>query len=464
MIEFFLGAGVVGWLAGESIRRGRRVGDSRLGSGERLGQEYVTDEELIEAQSAYEALVRDPSASAKDISEHYSLYRELYAQYQSELPLREQLERMAWDLDRDALDATMSQIPETRAAAERRMKDRLARMEELWPGWYKRHLDWEVYRRTGGKPDWYIELESSALSAINLAIQLVPFFQGMRGGVRAPGVRVPGVRVPTPSIRQPGIVIPPKGPEAIYPFRPGDPLQRPFVVPTPSAAPAPALLKPAPLHAEMPPWLAQFPPEIRNRFLNWSQKAGIRAEKLYDPKEASMWTDIVSKYAASKGFPVPPVPTRPLPSWTKDLPSNVVDHFFKWAESKGISWRELSHPGSENLWKDIARTEAAKAGLIPPLGPTVPIPKPTPTKPFLPSPAGPQPVYPLPIAPARPTVVPEGPFRPIPTGGERRYQWGPTPLSQVIPPTTPTQRTVRLPGIPGGMATGGGGAIPFTGV
>jgi len=484
MIGFFLGAGLVGWLAGESIRRRRRVGDSRLGSGDRLGQEYVTDEELIEAQSAYEALVRDPSASAKDISEHYSLYRELYAQYQRELALRRELEQMAWNQDRDARDLGMDpgRDPKLNEAIMRRMKDRQARMEELWPGWYKLHLDWAVYRRTGGKPDWYIELEAKALSAVNLAIQLVPFFQGMRGGIRAP----------SPSIRpQPGSVIP-TGPQPIYPFRPGDPLRRPLVVtPSPSAAPAPALLKPSPpagtpgsvwqkpppgvqmptgmtarvntktgevfyhvgdiervmrqqgslmpgqsafpgpgkpssdlpgpgwmelppggqkppgvvewmptetggiLYRAVPPWLEKFPPELQRAMMRYAQNKGM-LEKIYDPKVASTWTDIVSEYMASRGYPAAIIPAKvPL--------------------------------------------EAYKP----------------------PTPAGPAPVYPLPIGPVGP-VVPDGrppPFSPIPTGeGERRYRWGPTPLSQVMPPTTPTQRTLSVPFAPSG------GGMTFTGV
>lgn len=202
MLIFALGAGLVGWLAGESIRRRRRVGDSALlGAGHRLGQyEYETEQELIESSEAYQDVMRSGGASRSEIEKAFTAYRKAYDQYRKELALRSQLEPMAAEQDRDFWDLQSSEVPSTKEMIQERMKDRLARMEALWPSWYDDYQKRRAYEATGGKPGWMREIEDKVGAAMNLALQILPVAQSARGmrftmpairTVRAPTVPIP---------------------------------------------------------------------------------------------------------------------------------------------------------------------------------------------------------------------------------------------------------------------------------
>lgn len=438
MLIFALGAAAAGWLAGESLRRRRRVGDSILGSGHRLGQyEYESEEDFAKAQAAYDEVTRNRTATEEEIAKAYAAYKKAYEEYQDFLSLRGRLEQYAKAQDRDLFDLWSTQIPQTKEDLERRMEDRLAKMEELWPGWYKRYLDWQVFLRTGGKPDWYLTLEEAAGSVLNLALQLVPFFQGMRGAVRG------GVRLPRPSM--PGgppvvtrTIAPPRsiGPELIHESR------------------VPKVIRDtiARMHRESPRPGQETPAGVYRH---------PETEELYFYPE--LLKDAARVFEQQTGRPAP------LPQWIKDIPdvSKVV--------REAIQSATPAQKAALQKWQGIISRP------------------PTPTRdPFRPIPEG---IYPLQPSfkpsivekvwqeahPGRliypgPSPAGEAPIYPVPRPGGPGWKWTTSPQSRVIPSGIPTPGSISegmarlpMPTVPGRPTvsvpfTPTGGGMAFTGV
>jgi hypothetical protein len=198
-----------------------------LGSRHRLGQyEYASENSLVTAQKAYQ----DAFASRDQarIDKAFDEYKKAYDAYQEEGPVREELEK----LDYDSMTALHQQN-------EERYKELVAKMEDLWPGWHKAHLDWKVYQVTGGQPEWYRKLKEGAASTFNVALQVAPLIPAARG-IRIPsGAAAPPSRPPvaTPSVAVPKTmpVAAPGIPSVMQPSR------YPVVQPSQAQAAAPAL-------------------------------------------------------------------------------------------------------------------------------------------------------------------------------------------------------------------------------
>lgn len=439
MLIFALGAAAAGWLAGESLRRGRRVGDSSiLGSRHRLGQsEYESEEDFAKAQAAYDEVTRSRTATQDEIEKAYEAYKKAYGEYQEFLRLKSQLEQLARDQDRDLMDHYSTQIWETKENLERRMEERLAAMEKLWPGWYKGYLERLVFERTGGKPDWYLTLEQTAGSALNLALQLVPFFQSMRSG---------GVRLPRPSMPgQPPVVtrtiVPPKsagiGPELIHESRVPKVI-REIIMRMHPGLPRPGEKTPAGVYLHPEGDDVYYYPEL-------VQKAGkVFEQQTGRPAPLPQWIKQIPdphKVVREAIISATPAQKAALKKWQESIfrpvePSPPGGPFRPIPE--GI--RPLQPPFQKTIWpKFFEAGEWKYPG---------------------PSPAGPEPIYPVPIRP-----------------GEGGWRWTTTPQSRVAPSGVPAPGSVSegiaivppylrrggLPGLPGGLPTGGG-AIPFTGV
>jgi hypothetical protein len=190
-----------------------------LGSRHRLGQyEYATENSLVTAQKAYQ----DAFASRDQarIDKAFDEYKKAYDAYQEEGPVREELEKLNAENREDILQSS------GRKDIQGRMKDREARMEDLWPGWYKAHLDWEVYNATGGQPDWYRKLKEGASSTLNLALQVSPLIPAARG-IRIPSrTSAPPAR---PPVATPSVAVPKTMPVAA----PVPPSMQPAVPPVP---------------------------------------------------------------------------------------------------------------------------------------------------------------------------------------------------------------------------------------
>jgi hypothetical protein len=171
MLGFVLGAGALGWLVGESIRRGRRVGDSdRLGSGHRLGQhEYETETELVDAKKAYDEVARSGAASQSELEKAFGKFKKAYDQYIHELGLRRELGPLYTQWQQASIYDEKG-----RAALE-------ARMEDIWPGWFEGERAMAEFARTGGKPDWMIELDKKVAAIVNVGLQALPMAQAARG-------------------------------------------------------------------------------------------------------------------------------------------------------------------------------------------------------------------------------------------------------------------------------------------
>jgi hypothetical protein len=183
-----------------------------MGSRHALGQyEYETYNNFEKTQKAYNDAMksRDPGA----IDKAFADYKDAYDKYVEETPLRDDLEKL-FQKSKDASFDEGGAIRTRDAAkseAERKFgeeqvkrahdsyKDAVAKMEELWPGWYQSHWDWIVYERTGGQPDWYIDLKDKGAWALEQAMYVLPFLH-YAGGFRAsvPRFVPPRIVPPTP--------------------------------------------------------------------------------------------------------------------------------------------------------------------------------------------------------------------------------------------------------------------------
>ena len=430
MLFYLLGAGVAGWLAGESFRRGRRLGDQSLGRGHSLGQgqygELVND--LLRAKAEYERTIsqdgRYRNLAVLEATAAFRNYRKAYEEYQRAMELARELEPIFRNYENTFYDLHLDpggRAPGINEALKERMKEYLSEMERLWPGWYEGRREWDKFERTGGKPDWYLDLEKKGQAAVGLALSLLPLAQGVRGGVRFPGGRpsVPTIRVSTGARPQPGIVIQ-TGPQPVYPFRPGDVLRKPLIPTAPSVATSAAVKIPM----GTPESLWQRPPA------GIKMPMGLRAR--VDVKTGEVFYHVYDIEKAMRG----------------ELPS-VTTPYGPLYPPTNPAYTECANPWWQRLYEE------------------------TYGKPMYPSPGGPAPVYPVPWKRGVPQPVPEAPLGPIPPSTERRWEWIEPPQSRVGPRGTRTEETARIPTstaparpsvtVPF-VPPGAGMAIPFPGV
>lgn len=173
--------------------------------------EYDTEERLNKAYKDYQKEAKNRQSSA--LKDRFAKYQFALEDYLQEAPLRAQLESLAHDQIQAMADlATTSGT--IQASIKKKVEERGAEMERLWPGWYQAHLAWDVYWITGGEPDWYRELKAKAASVLDLALQLAPLLPYAKGAVRQVQSRCPGLTArPAPVLPRTVPVAPPMKPE-----------------------------------------------------------------------------------------------------------------------------------------------------------------------------------------------------------------------------------------------------------
>jgi hypothetical protein len=156
-----------------------------------------------------------------EMTDAFYRYRKAHEKNESEKPLREKMEKMAEEQERNVIEmATSPDLSWPWTLAERRSRELSKKMEATWPGWYRGYLDHKVYTLTGGQPELYRNLKEASATALGLALQLAPFLsygRGLRPSIR-PWVPTPGrapARLPvTPSVSpvRPSVVTPSQPP------------------------------------------------------------------------------------------------------------------------------------------------------------------------------------------------------------------------------------------------------------
>jgi hypothetical protein len=369
-----------------SRESGRLSQGRSLGIRYRLGQhQYDSENRLVKAHKAYQDAVksRDQSKMGKAFAE----LKEASEAYLGEAPVRQELERLA---EEQRLEYPVEKGKYGYEGYQTRTKEREARMEALWPGWYKAHLAWQIYGITGGQPQWYRDIKAALATAASIALQVLPLAPAAKGVVSTSRVYLPAVFRPpvpamaVPKVQTPAFVDTTRGPMRVTPEvqsklmkftrqvnkpydadfvkkaiqaeaegrleegfirapqpTPTQPSFLPFpregnvpeLVPipkglniplewglpkyrdpntgawlyrsdlierakalrvTPTVPPFKPIASPTPGHPEMPAWLMKYPPEMRNRFLNWAGRR-IKAEKLLDPAETKTWERLIDQ-------------------------------------------------------------------------------------------------------------------------------------------------------------------------
>ena len=108
--------------------------------------EYPLQDEQAKAKDAWEEAKK--KGDQKDMEEAYRKYKEAFDKNQEETPLRAYMEQLARKIEDETLNHPDSSDYGYKEAQER-IKATQEQMEGLWPGWYKAHLDWMVWKATG---------------------------------------------------------------------------------------------------------------------------------------------------------------------------------------------------------------------------------------------------------------------------------------------------------------------------
>lgn len=168
-----------------------------------VGQnEYPLQDEQAKAKEAWEEAKK--KGDQKDMEEAYRKYKEAFDKNQEENPLRAYMEQLAKKIEDETLNHPDPSDYGYKEAQDR-IKATQEQMEGLWPGWYKAHLDWLVFKATGGQPQWYLDLKDTASTLLDIVLQVAPVvsqFRGMMPGSFRSPVPTPGgaprAPVPTP--------------------------------------------------------------------------------------------------------------------------------------------------------------------------------------------------------------------------------------------------------------------------
>lgn len=171
---------------------------------------YASDAAVSAAYNRYQDAFK--SGNQSDINGAFSDYKAAADKAAAEQPLRDQMEDMAKQVQDSVMTQANAPFLVTanrnptfdKEAAKAREEMLIAKMEKTWPGWYQGYLDWKVYQYTGGQPEWYRNLKEGAASALEVAMDVLPFLPYIRGagGMIRPWVPTPGRSpVPTPAPR-----------------------------------------------------------------------------------------------------------------------------------------------------------------------------------------------------------------------------------------------------------------------
>lgn len=314
---------------------------------------YESEHNLATTYAAYMDAFKTGDKAKTETA--FAAYRDAYDAYNEETPLRTELERIA---DEVRMNYSSGDLPGAKEAHRIWMQGRLDAMEKLWLGWYKAHLDWEMYQYTGGQPEWHRNLKESGASLLDIALQVLPFLPYVKGAAvatRGALQRLP--RLPLPAAATPSMpktpVMTPGGRSVIQPARypvvneSGKPASRAYAPMTTALSPgkppskaqaaAPSIMTPSGGSgaggAGTPPPVPSggWKPPQGYIALTLEQERAITSLKWNDPKYPDYVVDPVSKKTFYKDVQVRPIleakGVAPPPfETTMPVKSNIPDH------------------------------------------------------------------------------------------------------------------------------------------
>lgn len=324
--------------------------------------QYDTEERLNKAYKDYQKEAKNRKSSA--LKDRFAKYQFALEDYLEEAPLRAELESLAQDQIQAMVDLA-STSGKIQASIKKKVEERGAEMERLWPGWYKAKLDWDIYQITGGQPDWYRELKGAAATLLDLALQLAPLLPYAKGAASQARYRCPGLTArPLPVLPRSVPVPPPMKPEP-FPSIPAAPtvssedvwraynrpVLQPARIPQPAGLPTMAPSQKIPIqdiYGGQRPGELQFKPAITappSTMLPPFRPLVPTVAPTPSPTEFVPGSD-VQKFRITPQGPVPVPMTEHAPAPTSQVPQCPPGQFWDGRQCRGSVTSLPSLPGS----------------------------------------------------------------------------------------------------------------------